>query len=119
MYVVIVEYIDAFKEHRIKIASAIKSVIEILLYCYFYSQGFQFRRPDDFYRKNLAIAGKYLRLCKQTFNLTNQSIYNVIASENGSMYYQIYELAAPGAGHFIPTQSLKQWIDLVDSCYLE
>ena len=106
-------YLDQFKEHTIKIDYAIKSVLEIMCYAYFYTQGFQFRRPDDFYKKNLEVAGKFVTTCKKTFNMTNQSMYNAIASVDAVMYYRVKRLADPGSGRYIPTQTLREWFDLV------
>lgn len=106
-------YLNQFKEHKIKIINAIKWCLEIMCYCYFYMQGFEFRRPDDFYQKNYQFAGTYIDECKKTFNLTNESIYNAIASNGAFMYYQIRELADPGSGHYIPSQTLKEWLEIV------
>lgn len=112
-------YLEQFKTHSIKMAYAIKSVLEIMCYCYFYTQGFQFRRPDDFYKANLAHAGNFVRLCKETFNMTNQSMYNAISSNNAYMYYNIRKLADPGSGRYIPVQTLKEWFELVCDSYLD
>lgn len=106
-------YLEKFKEHSIKMVNAIKWCLEIMCYCYFYMQGFEFRRPEDFYRKNLDIAGEYVTTCKKTFNLTNESIYNTIASNNAFMYYQVQELANPGSGRYIPSQTLQDWLEVV------
>lgn len=106
-------YIEKFKEHTIKIANAVKGCLEIMCYAYFYTQGFQFRRPDDFYKKNLHIAGEFIDICKKTFNMTNASMYRAIASEGATMYYKVRKLADPGSGRYIPTQTLKQWFELV------
>ena len=106
-------YLEQFSTHAIKIEYAVKSVLEIMCYAYFYTQGFQFRRPDDFYSKNLEIAGKFITTCKETFHMTNQSMYNAIASGDAVMYYRIRKLADPGSGRYIPTQTLKEWFELV------
>lgn len=106
-------YLEQFKAHKIKMVNAIKWCLEIMLYCYFYMQGFMFRRPDDFYQKNYEFAGNYIKECKKAFNITNESIYNVIASNGATMYYQIRKLADPGSGHYIPTQTLKEWFKIV------
>lgn len=106
-------YFDYFKDHLIKMEYAIKCCLEITCYCYFYLQGFQFRRPDDFYKKNLDVAGEFVSRCKKTFNMTNQSMYNAIASNKAYMYYDVRRLADPGSGRYIPTQTLKQWLELV------
>lgn len=106
-------YIDKFKQHNVKFEHAVKGIIEIMCYAYFYTQGFQFRRPDDYYKRNLEVAGEYIDICKKTFNFTNQSIYDVVASGNATMYYQVRELADPGSGRYIPTQTFKDWLQMV------
>lgn len=106
-------YLDQFKEHRIKITFAIKGVLEIMCYAYFYQQGFMFRRPDDYYKKNLEIAGKFIYDCKKTFNLTNDSIYKAISSNNAAMYYEVLDQAKMACGHYIPTHGFREWLDIV------
>lgn len=106
-------YLEQFNAGKIKMPYAIKSVLEIMCYCYFYTQGFQFRRPDDFYKQNLVSAGEFVRKCKDRFNMTNESMYNAIASNNAALYYNIRRLADPGSGKYIATQTLREWFDLV------
>ena len=106
-------YLEKFNEHSIKMTYAIKGVLEIMCYCYFYLQGFQFRRPDDFYKKNLEVAGKFIDTCKKTFNFKNDQIYAVVASNNAVMYYDVMKQANTASGRYIPTQTFKQWLELV------
>ena len=106
-------YLEQFDKHLIKMEYALKGILEIMLYCYFYMQGFQFRRPEDYYRKNVEIAGKYVSIAKKKFNMTNQTIYNAAASNNASMYYRIRPLSDGAAGHYMPTQTFRQWLDFV------
>ena len=106
-------YLDYFNAKKIKMTQTIKWVLEIMCYCYFYMQGFQFRRPDDFWKKNIDVAGKFVSTCKKTFNLTNQTIYDAVASNKAYMYYHIMELANSASGRYIPTQTFRQWLELV------
>lgn len=106
-------YLEQFKDHRIKITYAIKGVLEIMCYAYFYQQGFMFRRPDDYYKKNLEIAGEFVNTCKKTFNLNNDKIYAVVASEHAEMYYKVADQAKMATGKYIPTQTFRQWLNVV------
>lgn len=106
-------YLQEFKAHRIKMIQAVQGVIEIMIYCYFYMQGFQFRRPKDYYAGNWDVVERYVKECMQTFNLTTDSIYSVVSDQEASMYYKIRKLADPGSGRYIPTQTFKQWLDRV------
>lgn len=106
-------YLEQFSKHTIKMEFAVKCCFEIMCYCYFYTQGFQFRRPDDFYAANLDYAGQFINECKKAFNINNHVIYRVVSSEGASMYYRVRNLADPGSGRYIPTQTFKQWLELV------
>lgn len=111
-------YLREFARHTIKMRFAVKCAIEILVYCYIYTQGFQFARKD-FLTINLAYAGEYLNGVRRTFNVTNQDIYNAIAENNAEMYRKIRPLADPGAGAYIPQQSFRDWLELISDCYTE
>lgn len=106
-------YIEQFKQHTIKMAYAIKSVLEITCYAYFYMQGFQFRRPDDFYSENLDFAGQFISACKSTFNMTNETMFKAIAANGAYLYCETMKFASGASGRYIPTQTLRQWLDLV------
>lgn len=107
-------YLNEFSKHSIKMEFAVKGAIEIILYCYFYMQGFQFRRPEDFYKKNLEIAGEYVAAVKKRFNIANNDIiYQYVADNNAKIYYLILPLADGAAGHYIPTQTFIQWLNIV------
>lgn len=106
-------YLDEFNDHRIKITYAIKGVLEIMCYAYFYQQGFIFRRPKDYYRKNLEIAGEFVDKCKRRFNLDNNKIYEVVASNRAEMYYNVAQQAKMATSRYIPAQTFRQWLDIV------
>lgn len=106
-------FLEQYSNHRIRITYAIKSVIEIMCYAYFYQQSFMFRRPNDYYARNLSIAGAYINECKKAFNLTNESIYNVVAADRASMYYAVNEQAKMATGQYMPSLTFKQWLGVV------
>lgn len=107
-------YLDMFKIHKVSIVYAVKSVLEVMLYCYFYTQAFQFKRPKDYFKGNLKYAGQFVADCKKTFNLTNESIYQAIASNGAAMYLNIRPQADPGCGHYMPVQTFKDWLKLIE-----
>lgn len=112
-------YIDMFKDNKISIVYAVNRVLEVMLYCYFYTEAFMFKRPDDYYTKNLAYAGQYVRDCKSTFNMTNESMHNAIAGNGAVMYLDIRKQADPGCGHYMPIHTLKEWFEIVCACFTE
>lgn len=112
-------YLEQFKQHKIKMIYAVTRCIEVLTYCYFYTQGFQFAHPDNFLKANLAIAGEYEREVMKTFNITVDQIYNAICENNGQIYRTVRPMADPGSGAYVPIQSLKEWIRLTSRAYLK
>lgn len=110
-------YIEWFNDHKIKITYALKGVLEIMCYAYFYQQGFAFRRPDDYYKENLKVAGEFIYDCKKIFNINNTSIYNAVSANRAKMYYDVMEQAKLASGRFIPQQTFRQWLDIVSPDY--
>lgn len=106
-------YLEQFDTHNIKITYAIKGALEIMCYAYFYQQSFIFDKPDNYYKENLKIAGKYIDRCKKTFNLTNDKIYDAVSANMAFMYYTILKQANIGTGRYIPQQTFRQWLDIV------
>ena len=111
-------YLDEFAQHKISLKYAVTRCIDITVYCYIYMQGFQFKRKD-FLKENLFHSGEFLNRIKETFNLTNEQIYDAVAEDNAAIYRKIRPLADPGAGAYIPQQSFMEWIELVDQAYID
>lgn len=104
-------YLHRFKNHEIKYMFAIKNCLEVLCYCYFYIQSFMFRRPDSYLHQPIIDAAEYVADVKQTFNITNEQIYDAIAAADADMYYRIRSSADGGCGKYIPQVTLKDWLD--------
>lgn len=106
-------YLEQFKQNKIKFMFAIQRCVETIVYCYIYTQGFQFARKD-FLKENLVHSGVFLNEVKKLFNLSNEQVYDAICEDNAAIYRKIRPLADPGSGAYVPIQSLKEWIQLVD-----
>ena len=111
-------YLEKFAVREINYAFAIRNLIETLLYCYFYTQGFQFRRPEDFLEINLIHSGEFLTKIRTTFNVTIDQIYNYVAANNAATYLKIRKYADTGSGPYVPQQTFKQWMKLIEETYL-
>lgn len=107
-------YLDCFKNHSIKMPFAIKNCIEILLYCYFYTQSFIFRRPEDYLEETLDLSAKFYKEVRITFNINIDQIYKTVADKNADMYLRIQKSAEGGCGPYIPQQTFRQWLRLLD-----
>ena len=110
-------YLNRFASHAIKMPFAIKNSIEVLLYCYFYTQGFQFRRPDDYLKENMQHSADYMKAIKEAYNINADQIYNTIAANNASMYLRIRQYADGGSGPYVPIQTVRQWLQLLEDEY--
>ncbi len=110
-------YLDKFNNKSIDYVYTATHLSEIVLYCYFYTQGFQFRRPNDYLKENLVIAGELVRDIKQYLNISTEQLYQIAALDNAARYYEIRKLADPGSGRYIPVQTFPQWLELVSNMY--
>lgn len=87
------------------------SMIDVLLYAYFYLQGIKFRRPKDWLRDNEQHCREYLILIKETFEKTNEMIINDVCLENCRRYTEIREFAYIGTGKYLETETFAQFLD--------
>lgn len=110
-------YLNRFKTHDIKMTFAVKNTIEVLCYCYFYTQSFMFRRPDDYLKINLKHCAEYLHEVKTTFDTTVDKIYTVIASSDAAMYLRIRKQADGGCGPYLPIQTVREWLHMLEYEY--
>lgn len=104
-------YLERFKTHAIKYPFAIKNSLEVICYCYFYTQSFMFRRPDDYLQENMNDAADYVARVKETFNINDEQIYNAIAASYADMYLRIRKYADGGCGGYIPQMTLRDWLE--------
>lgn len=107
-------YLYRRQNQMIPYAYAIKNCLEIICYCYFYIQGFIFRRPDDYLQENVDYAAEYLAKVKKTFNVDIEQIYNAIAASNAAMYLRIRKFADGGSGPYVPQQTLREFLQILD-----
>ena len=110
-------YISRFKTHAIKTDFAVRNCIEVLLYCYFYTQGFQFRNPDNYLKENMQHSADYMKEVKKLFNVNADKIYGAISANNASMYLRIRKYADGGSGPYVPVQTVRQWLQLLEEEY--
>lgn len=104
-------YLQRFADHQIKYAYAIKNCLEIICYCYFYTQSFMFRNGDNYLQENMNDAADYVSRVKKAFNISDEQIYNAIAASYADMYYRIRSYADGGCGRYIPQMTLKEWLE--------
>lgn len=108
-------YIDQLVNNNVDVGYVYDSVLEVLLYCYFYMQGFKFHRPVDWLRDNEQHAREYFVTIKEMFGVTNTEIINYIAQDEARMYMEVKDFAHIGAGPFMETETFAQWLDKLHS----
>lgn len=104
-------YVKKYKEGEITEAYGIKSAINIILFAYFYTQGFKFQRPDDWMTINDYHAKDFVDKCIKTFNFTTKSILEYCSPNYAEFYRGVRETAYIGTGGFIEDKSFKEWLD--------
>jgi len=87
------------------------SMVEVLLYCYFYLQGIKFHRPNDWIRDNEQYTREYLLTIKETFNVTNKQIIDFVSLNDADIFVKVRESANIGVGTFVETETFGQFLD--------
>ena len=89
------------------------SMVEVLLYCYFYLQGIKFHQGSDWLRDNEQYVRDYLLLIKETFKVTNKDIFDYISINDADLYIKVRESAYIGVGGHIETETLWQFLEKI------
>lgn len=87
------------------------SMIEVLLYCYFYMQGIKFHQKHNWLRENEDFVREYLVTIKEMFGVTNQEIIDFVSQEDAILYVAVRDSANIGVGQFVETETLSQFLD--------
>lgn len=104
-------YIEQYKQGRLDNVYATDSVLEILLFCYFYTESFKFHDPNGYIRENDEFSRRYLVAIKQAFGFTNDFIVSYVAQEDAIRYTSVRETAIIGAGPCLESRTFAQWLD--------
>ena len=87
------------------------SSIEVLLFCYFYYQGFVFHDPENYIRENDDICRNYLVRIKETFGIDNNFIWNYCAENDAEMFTGVKKSAFMASGPYIENETFRQWLN--------
>lgn len=88
-------------------------LLTLLLFGYFYIQGFLFYNSRNFKRDNLAKFKELLTYVKERLGLRNDQIISWTYN-NPKVYWEIRDKAAKGTGPMIETQSYATFVELID-----
>lgn len=87
------------------------SMVEVLLYCYFYMQGIKFQQQQNWIRENEDHVREYLVTIKETFHVTNQEILDYVSQDDALMYVAVRDSANIGVGFFVEKETFLQFLD--------
>ena len=105
-------YIEKYREGEITEEYAILSAINIILFAYFYTQGFKFQRPDDWLEINDYHARDFVIKCIDTFDdFDTKYIVNYCSKNYAEFYRGVRETAYIGTGGFIEDMAFGDWLD--------
>ena len=105
-------YLERYKAGGISEEYAIHSAINIILFAYFYTQGFKFQRPNDWLEINDYHARDFLMRCLDTFDKFNTDfIFDYCRPNYADFYRGVRETAYIGTGGFIEDMDFRRWLD--------
>ena len=87
------------------------SLLQMIMYEYFYMQMFIFRDPEGYMKENIAVCREDLVKLKKQFNLSNNAIFWYAGQDNARLYRTA--LMETGFG-FVPNHSLPEWLNILD-----
>ena len=105
-------YLERWKGGGISEDYAMQSAINIILFCYFYTQGFKFQKPGDWLEINDYHARDYVMKCMETFdNFSTDFIIDYCRPNQAEFYRGVRETAYIGSGGFIEDMDFRSWLD--------
>lgn len=105
-------YLERWKRRDITEEYAVRSAINIILFCYFYTQGFKFQKPNDWLEINDYHARDFLMRCLDTFEYFNTDyIWNYCGVNYAEFYRGVRDVAYIGSGGFIEDMDFRRWLD--------
>lgn len=106
-------YLERFINDQCDPQYAVHSMIEVLLYCYFYTESFKFHHPLDYIRENDDECRRLLIDVKEATGITNKFIWDYAAQNDADLYVKVRDAASIGAGPYIEEKTFEQWLDFL------
>ena len=95
------------------------SMVDTVLYQYFYAQSFIFHaeiqdKSQELLERNIGICRKELIEAKLITHLKNKDFYDIAKADDAKRYAAVYDSARLGAGNCIPKYTFLQWLDYLN-----
>lgn len=103
-------YIPEFENWNDRLYFAITGLIDVLLFCYFYLQGFIFLRPNDYIKENEIIIANYYNKIKEMIGFKEQDFIEIVSRNEAEWYNKVRQMAIVGVGNFIQQETFKEFL---------
>lgn len=110
-----VQYSPEFTAWDDKFYFEITNLIDILLFCYFYLQGFIFNRPKDYLKENELIIANFYKKVKKITTFTKQDFIQTVSQNQAAWYNKVRPLAAIGVGDFVQQETFKEFLQRMEN----
>lgn len=107
-------YLNRYKDGTIDKDYAMLVLVEVIGYCYFYTQSFIFREPQTYIKKVDTDSGRYVRKVKKTLGITNADIIKLMAINGCALWYRTKESSRIATGDIIEPESFLAWLHRID-----
>lgn len=108
-------YLDQYRKNNISKEYALVSCVNVLAHCYHYMMGFMFHDNHMYIKQNIYRSYRLLSIIKETFDITENDIYNILAANDAKEYMNTRNSAEIGSGPCIPCLTLEQWMRFIQS----
>ena len=106
---------DQLKAGRLSKNYIFRTLSEILLYEYFYMQGFLFHEGKNFIKENIEVCRTDYNDLKELCRCNREEIFGYLASYDARKYVEVFETAKIGTGPFIPVLTFEQWLKFLET----
>jgi glycosyltransferase involved in cell wall biosynthesis len=108
-------YLEKMEQGLMKPENAFWNCIDVLLYLYFFTNSFVFRKPNSYLVKNIEVSKTYLRRIKDIFNVTNDYIIEYVSEDDAKMFFNTMEGAFGSCGPHLAKYSLREWLNYLNA----
>lgn len=103
-------YLECYKKQLITWTRVKECLMDTVLLYYFYSISFIFNNPNNYLSNNFTYITEFLRVLKETFNITNTDIWMWASDNHCSHFKEAERYSDIGTGGCIPCMSLSDWL---------
>jgi len=88
--------------------------LEVLCYCYFYMQGFQWTSGKNYLKCNWEYAANYYKEMCRVFDWDGDKVRKQICDTNAALYWRVRKFSEVATGPRIDSQTFAQWLTKVE-----